>query len=100
MAAQKMGLKAKIVMPVFTPSIKVNSVRSLGAEVILHGNDFDGAKAECFRLVKETGIVYSFSSFLLFYCFICFIYFVSSLLLLLFLLYFVVHIFFNYSYQE
>lgn len=58
MAAQKMGLKAKIVMPIFTPSIKVNNVKSLGAEVVLHGNDFDGAKAECLRLVEETGIIY------------------------------------------
>eukprot|EP00026_Physarum_polycephalum_P007412 Phypoly_transcript_07472.p1 GENE.Phypoly_transcript_07472~~Phypoly_transcript_07472.p1 ORF type:complete len:350 (+),score=43.11 Phypoly_transcript_07472:104-1051(+) len=56
MAAQKMGVKAKIVMPVFTPSIKVNNVRSLGAEVVLHGNDFDGAKAECLRLMQETGM--------------------------------------------
>lgn len=56
LAAQKLGLKAKIVMPIFTPSIKVNSVRNFGAEVILHGNDFDGAKTECFRLVKETGM--------------------------------------------
>lgn len=56
MAAQKMGVKAKIVMPIFTPTIKVNNVKNLGAEVILHGNDFDGAKQECFRLVEETGM--------------------------------------------
>ena len=55
MAAQKMGIQAKIVMPVFTPTIKISSVKSFGAEVVLFGNDFDAAKAECFRLVKETG---------------------------------------------
>lgn len=55
MAAQKLGLEATIVMPSFTPSIKVNSVRFLGAKVVLHGNDFDAAKAECMRLAKETG---------------------------------------------
>lgn len=57
MAAQKMGLKAKIVMPIFTPSIKVNNVRNMGAEVVLHGNDFDGAKKECLRLRDESGIL-------------------------------------------
>jgi threonine dehydratase len=36
-------------MPIATPSIKVNNVERLGAKVILHGADFDEAKAECAR---------------------------------------------------
>lgn len=42
-------------MPLNTPSIKYRNVQRLGAEVLLHGNDFDMAKAECARLEKEKG---------------------------------------------
>ncbi|KAJ3108444.1 threonine deaminase [Phlyctochytrium planicorne] len=56
LAAQKMGIKATIVMPVATPPIKWRNVKRLGAEVVLHGNDFDEAKAECFRLSKERSL--------------------------------------------
>ena len=37
-------------MPISTPSIKWRNVQRLGADVILHGQDFDAAKAECLRL--------------------------------------------------
>ena len=37
MAAKKIGATATIVMPTTTPLIKVNAVRSLGAEVVLEG---------------------------------------------------------------
>ncbi|CAM0142476.1 threonine deaminase [Umbelopsis sp. WA50703] len=55
LAAKKLGITAKIVMPVPTPAIKWRNVKRLGAEVILHGNDFDEAKAECVRLTKLYG---------------------------------------------
>ena len=57
LAAQRMGVRATILMPVFTPQIKVRAVRALGAEVVLHGNDFDEAAAECRRLSAESGRV-------------------------------------------
>ncbi|KAI9328887.1 tryptophan synthase beta subunit-like PLP-dependent enzyme [Zopfochytrium polystomum] len=50
LAAQRMGIRATIVMPVGSPAIKVRSVESLGATTVLHGADFDAAKAECARL--------------------------------------------------
>ncbi|KAJ3128025.1 hypothetical protein HK100_009420 [Physocladia obscura] len=50
LAAQTMGIKATIVMPLATPPIKVKNVKRMGAKVVLHGNDFDEAKAECARL--------------------------------------------------
>ena len=53
MAAQKLGIKATIVMPKGSPEIKWSNVRRLGAEVIFHGNDFDEAKVECLRLAAE-----------------------------------------------
>ncbi|KAI9202877.1 tryptophan synthase beta subunit-like PLP-dependent enzyme [Polychytrium aggregatum] len=55
LAAKKLGIKATIVMPAFAPEIKVESVRRLGAEIVLTGNDFDEAKKECARLAKERG---------------------------------------------
>jgi len=45
-------------MPTGTPSIKVRNVERLGAKVVLHGQDFDEAKAECARLAKAHGLVF------------------------------------------
>jgi threonine dehydratase len=45
-------------MPKGTPSIKVNNVTRLGAKVVLHGDDFDAAKAECARLASILGLVF------------------------------------------
>ncbi|CDS03886.1 hypothetical protein LRAMOSA06841 [Lichtheimia ramosa] len=56
MAAQKLGIKAKIVMPAACPAIKWRNVKRLGAEVVLIGNDFDEAKRECVRLINEEGL--------------------------------------------
>ncbi|KAI8064095.1 threonine ammonia-lyase, biosynthetic [Thamnidium elegans] len=55
-SAQKLGIKAKIVMPVPTPDIKWRNVQRLGAEVVLYGDDFDEAKKECARLTQEEGL--------------------------------------------
>lgn len=43
LAAQSLGVKATIVMPVTTPSIKVDAVRRLGGAVVLHGDSYDDA---------------------------------------------------------
>lgn len=43
LAAQKLNLPAVIVMPVTTPAIKINAVKSLGAKAVLHGENFDEA---------------------------------------------------------
>lgn len=58
LAAQKLGIKATIVMPKTTPEIKVNSVREKGAKVVLHGDAFDEAAAYAQELVQEKGFVY------------------------------------------
>jgi threonine dehydratase len=58
LAAKKLGIKATIVMPKIAPEIKVESVRRLGAKVVLFGNDFDEAKKECMRLTKEQGLTF------------------------------------------
>ena len=52
LSAKRMGLKATIVMPRTTPDIKVNSVRALGATIVLFGDGFDAASAHCKELAK------------------------------------------------
>ena len=58
LAAQHMGVVAKIVMPVTTPSIKVDAVRARGATVVLHGDAFDQASACAQELVEKEGLTY------------------------------------------
>lgn len=55
LSATKLGLKSVIVMPRTTPPIKVNSVRKLGGEAVLHGDNYDEAFAHACKLEKETG---------------------------------------------
>ncbi len=45
LAANKLGIKATIVMPKTTPDIKVDNVRRFGGEVRLVGNSFNEAQA-------------------------------------------------------
>lgn len=45
-------------MPIGTPAIKVNNVTRLGAKVVLYGEDFDSAKAECARLAAAHGLIF------------------------------------------
>lgn len=56
-SARKLKIPATIVMPSGTPDIKHKNVSRLGGSVILHGADFDAAKAEAARLEKLHGLV-------------------------------------------
>ncbi len=55
--AQRLGLRAVIVMPRFTPGVKVERTRGFGAEVILHGDTLDEARAHALELVQTQGLV-------------------------------------------
>lgn len=55
LSGTKLGIPTTIVMPKTTPDIKVEAVRSFGGKVVLHGNNFDEAKAESERLAAEHG---------------------------------------------
>ncbi|KAK9315722.1 tryptophan synthase beta subunit-like PLP-dependent enzyme [Lipomyces starkeyi] len=55
-SAKHLGIPATIVMPVATPSIKHSNVSRMGSKVVLHGEDFDSAKAECERLQRKYGL--------------------------------------------
>lgn len=57
-SARKLGLKSLIVMPATTPEIKVSAVKALGAEVILHGDNYSEAAEECGRLAGQNGMTY------------------------------------------
>ncbi|ARA94067.1 threonine ammonia-lyase [Rhodothermaceae bacterium RA] len=54
--AQRLGIRAVIVMPRHTPYVKVERTRSFGAEVILHGETFDETRALTDRLTAEQGL--------------------------------------------
>lgn len=43
LGAKKLGTRAVIVMPTTTPTVKIDSVRSLGGEVVLHGESYSDA---------------------------------------------------------
>jgi threonine dehydratase len=58
LAARQRGIRARIVMPVTTPLIKVEAVKALGAEVVLHGDSYDEAHVLSRRQAAEEGFVY------------------------------------------
>ncbi len=54
--ATRLGLRAVIVMPLFTPGVKVENTRRLGAEVVLHGDTLDEARSHALRIAAEQGL--------------------------------------------
>jgi len=58
LAAGRRGTRAVIVMPVTTPSIKVDAVESLGGEVILHGDNYDDAYARAMEMAEAENLTF------------------------------------------
>jgi len=56
--ATKRGIRALIVMPLATPLVKVTATRGFGAEVVLHGANYDEACEEATRLCAEEGMTF------------------------------------------
>lgn len=56
--AQRLGLRAVIVMPRFTPGVKVERTRGFGAEVVLHGDTLEAARAHARELAERQGLVF------------------------------------------
>ncbi len=54
-ACKMFGAKAIIGLPEDANPNKVAAMRSLGAEIIFHGADFDAARMHCERIAKEEG---------------------------------------------
>ncbi|MGH8688774.1 MAG: threonine ammonia-lyase, biosynthetic [Burkholderiales bacterium] len=58
LAAQKLGCRAVVVMPVTTPRIKVDAVAGRGAKVVLRGDSFDEAYAHAMALKRRHGYTF------------------------------------------
>jgi threonine dehydratase len=56
--ATQRGILAKIVMPLMTPLVKISATRGFGAEVILHGANYDEACEEALRICKAEGMTF------------------------------------------
>jgi threonine dehydratase len=58
LAARERGVRAVIVMPQTTPSIKVQAVMDLGGEAVLYGDDFDHAYEHALSLAREQNLTF------------------------------------------
>ena len=56
--AARLGIPAAIVMPTYAPLVKVTSARRYGAEVVLHGANFDEAYERARAMSDERGAVF------------------------------------------
>ena len=54
--AQRLGLRAVIVMPLATPLVKIERTRGFGAEVVLHGANFDEAREHALQIAAAQGL--------------------------------------------
>lgn len=58
LSAKQLGTNATIVMPETTPRIKIDEVRSYGANIVLHGETYSDAAAEAQRLATEKNLTF------------------------------------------
>ena len=56
--AQQLGIRAVIVMPRFTPGVKVERTRSFGAEVVLHGDTLEEARIHAYAMADAQQLVF------------------------------------------
>ena len=56
--AQRLGVRAVIVMPRFTPGVKVERTRGFGAEVVLHGDSLAEARQHAYALAEQQGLCF------------------------------------------
>ncbi len=57
-AAKLLGARATVVMPATTPIIKVEATRNYGAQVVLHGDNYDDAYQKARELEEENDYVF------------------------------------------
>ncbi|MFM9880783.1 MAG: threonine ammonia-lyase, biosynthetic [Burkholderiaceae bacterium] len=58
LGAAKLGTQALVVMPVTTPQLKIDAVKNLGAEVLLHGESYSDAHQHATLLEKKRGLTF------------------------------------------
>jgi len=56
--ASNLGIRARIVMPLPTPLIKVSATRGYGGDVVLHGSNYDEAYEEALRLSAQDHLTF------------------------------------------
>ena len=56
--AQRLGVRAMIVMPRFTSGVKVERTRGFGAEVVLHGDTLDESRTHALQTAQAQGLVF------------------------------------------
>ena len=49
------GCRAVIVMPVTTPRVKIDAVKALGGDVVLHGESYSDAYGRALELQRKRG---------------------------------------------
>jgi threonine dehydratase len=57
-AAEKLNVPAKIIVPITTPKIKVDKIKQHNVELILYGDIYDEAEEKAIKLAKEKGLTY------------------------------------------
>jgi threonine dehydratase len=55
-SANRVGVRAVIVMPETTPAIKIEAVRRLGAEIVLSGETYADAEVRCHEIATASGL--------------------------------------------
>lgn len=58
LTAKRLGIRARVVVPVPTPRIKKDCIREMGAELVEYGETYDSSFREACRLSEETGAYY------------------------------------------
>ena len=58
LASKILEVKATVVVPTSAPQVKVKRCRELGAELVVHGANFDESLVHCMDLAERTGAVY------------------------------------------
>ncbi|MCZ8253603.1 MAG: threonine ammonia-lyase, biosynthetic [Hylemonella sp.] len=58
LGASRLGTRAVIVMPTTTPQLKIDAVKALGGEVVLHGDSYSDAYTHALTLQKKQGLTF------------------------------------------
>ncbi len=58
LTAKRLGIRARVVVPVPTPRIKKDCIREMGAELVEYGETYDSSFREACRLSEEAGAYY------------------------------------------
>ena len=56
--AQRLGIRAVIVMPRFTPMVKVERTRGFGAEIVLHGDTLEEARSHALERAQQEQLTF------------------------------------------